>query len=293
MKMTYIQRIQAGLKIFYSVAARKKTGNVMDGSYKSIYKGKSMNFDELREYVVSDDAKDIDWKASARSRKLLVRQYIAEKKHNVMFIMDTAKRMLADSRGLCEKRDLAIMGAGTLAYLCDRNGDYINAVFSDKRGVYFNEFKSGHEHLERLLEKYYEKTTVDNQTDLNSAVEFVLRNYNRKMIVILVTDYEGFCSISDANIKRLMVSNDVLVLGVSDADIASGKMYDFENGRYFDDFILSDKKLMKHLYDKKDALSNEVENKLTRLGIASAVLDDEEEIGEEIIYLLNKHKWEK
>ncbi len=51
-----------------------------------------MNFEDLREYVVGDNIKDIDWKASARSRNLLVRRYIAEKKHNVMLVFDTGKK---------------------------------------------------------------------------------------------------------------------------------------------------------------------------------------------------------
>ena len=64
-----------------------------------------MNFDELREYVQGDDIKDIDWKASARSQKLLVRQYIAERKHNVLLVFDTNMNMLGDSDGFEEKRE--------------------------------------------------------------------------------------------------------------------------------------------------------------------------------------------
>ena len=94
MKMTYISRIQGNMKGYKTIYTTKATSRIIDGSYNSIYKGRSMNFDELREYVVGDDIKDMDWKASARSQKLLVRQYIAEKKHNIMLVMDAGKRML-------------------------------------------------------------------------------------------------------------------------------------------------------------------------------------------------------
>lgn len=76
------------MKGYKTIYTTKATSRIIDGSYNSIYKGRSMNFDELREYVVGDDIKDMDWKASARSQKLLVRQYIAEKKHNIMLVMD-------------------------------------------------------------------------------------------------------------------------------------------------------------------------------------------------------------
>ena len=82
MAMKYITKIKANLQI----ATNKKTSNILSGSHNSIYKGKSMNFEDLREYVIGDNIKDIDWKASARSNKILIKQYIAEKKHNVLFI---------------------------------------------------------------------------------------------------------------------------------------------------------------------------------------------------------------
>ena len=71
MRKSYLNRIKANISIY----ARKNTSSLLDGNYKSIYKGKSLNFDDLREYVVGDNVKDIDWKASSRTRKLLVKQY--------------------------------------------------------------------------------------------------------------------------------------------------------------------------------------------------------------------------
>lgn len=79
MRMNYIAKIQSNLKGNRVIQTKKATSRLLDGSYYSIYKGRSMNFDELREYVAGDEVKDIDWKASSRSQKLLVRQYIAEK----------------------------------------------------------------------------------------------------------------------------------------------------------------------------------------------------------------------
>ena len=100
MKMKYITKIKANLSIY----TKKKTSNILEGSYNSIYKGKSMNFEDLREYVIGDNIKDIDWKASARSNKILIKQYIAEKKHNILFILDTGKKMIADTIELESKR---------------------------------------------------------------------------------------------------------------------------------------------------------------------------------------------
>ena len=116
---------------------------MLDGSYKSVYKGRSMNFDELREYAVGDDIKFVDWKASSRSRKLLVRQFIAEKKHNIMLVFDSDCRMLADTKTFAEKRETGIMGAGTLAYFVNTNGDDIGAGYRCGNAVCFIPFQTG------------------------------------------------------------------------------------------------------------------------------------------------------
>ena len=86
MKMTYVPFIQGNMKGMKTIYTTRATSRIIDGSYNSIYKGRSMNFDELREYVAGDDIKDVDWNATARSQKVLVRQYIAEKKHNIMLV---------------------------------------------------------------------------------------------------------------------------------------------------------------------------------------------------------------
>ena len=68
------------IKAKVSVYAKKKTSNIFDGSYKSIYTGNGLDFENLREYIPGDNIRDIDWKASARNKNLLIKQYIAEKK---------------------------------------------------------------------------------------------------------------------------------------------------------------------------------------------------------------------
>ena len=65
-KLNYINKIKANLKIH----STKKAANILDGSYKSMYKGKSMNFDNLREYTINDDIKDIDWNSAVVEEKV-------------------------------------------------------------------------------------------------------------------------------------------------------------------------------------------------------------------------------
>lgn len=293
MRMRYVSKIQANLKRYQKISSKKTTGNMLDGSYRSIYKGNSLNFDELREYVPGDDIKNMDWKASARSHKLLVRQYVAEKKHNVMLVFDSNARMLADSKNLEEKRELAILGAGTLAYFVNRNGDEISATFATETSVNHIPFKSGLGHIETILENYHKSVTPNNQSDLNAALEYIVRHFKRKMILIIATDLQGLHTLSDVNLKRILVAHDVLLLHISDADLQEGKLYNLKESSYMSDFFLKDRKLIQRARERKLEMEAEALEKMKKYGIANVTLDDEEELDREMIDLLNKHKLEK
>lgn len=222
MKMKYISQIASNLKRYKTIRTNRATSQILDGSYRSLYKGRSMNFDELREYVPGDDIKDIDWKASARNHpKLLVKQYIAEKKHNIMLVLDTNKRMLANASDTEEKRQVALLGAGTLAYLINQNGDYTGAIFPTEQSLKHFPFKTGLINIENILEHYDKSVTMTNQSNINTALDYIVRNFRRNMILIVVTDLQGIRDIPETTLKRLMVMNDVLMLNVSDATMFS------------------------------------------------------------------------
>ena len=293
MRMTYITKIQANIKRFQTVHTRRATNRVLDGSYKSIFKGRSMNFDELREYVPGDDIKDIDWKASSRSQKMLVRQYIAERKHNIMLVFDTNRRMLGDSDGLEEKRELAIMSAGTMAYFVNRSGDFVSATYATEKGVKHFPFKTGLGNIELILESYHRDVDMENQTDLNTTLEYIIRNFKSKMILLLITDVAGIRSISEQNLKRLLVAHDVLVLNISDAPLTGKKVYGIEEEMYFNPFFTKDKKLGRITRQKNLDMQREAQDKLMQYGIPMSTIDYLDELDREIIDLLEKHKLTK
>jgi len=293
MRMKYVSRIQASVKSFQKIGSRRASASVLDGSYRSMYKGRSMNFDELREYVPGDDIKDVDWNASARSRKLYVRQYIAEKKHNILFIFDTNVTMLADSEGIEPKSDLALMSAGILAYYVNRNGDFISSIYATENSVNFLPFQTGLENIELMLERYDKELAKGNRTDINAAIDHVVRNIRKKMIVVLVTDINGINSITEKNLKRLIVANDVLVLNISDLDFQDRSLFDVTKNEYIPEFFSSNKKLINSMKEKKQKMQKDCMEKLKKYGIPCCTIDYLEELDLEIMNLLSLHRMEK
>ena len=237
MKMKYITRIKANLEIY----TKNKTSNILEGAYNSIYKGKSMNFEDLREYVIGDNVKDIDWKASARSNKILIKQYIAEKKHNILFILDTGRKMLADTKDLEPKKEVALMAIGTIGYLVDKHGDSVGAIYKGKNSIELFQFNTGIYNLEKILSSYEREMAVEN--NLEDLIKYVLKFIRRRMIIFIITDIDGMYNISEDTLKRLSLFHDVMFINISDALMTGYNAFDMEAHNYIPDYILEDDKL--------------------------------------------------
>lgn len=287
MKMKYISQIKSNLKQYKTIRTRQVSSHLLDGSYRSRYKGKSLNFDELREYVVGDDAKDVDWKASARSQKLLVKQYIAEKKHNIMLVPDTNKRMLADTKMQQEKRETAILAAGTLAYLVWQNGDEIGGIFHTQQSIQYVPFKTELMNIEMILDAFYKNTTMDNHSNLNDVLDYLVHHLRKNMILVLVTDLWGIREISESLLKQLLTMNDILVLCMEDAGLSGSTsgVYSLEQKDYLPCFFTKDKKLAAIYEARQKEVYEECVRKLKKYGISYVMINQIEEVEEKIIEL--------
>ena len=284
MDMKYITKIKAN----FSIYTKKKTSNILDGSYNSIYKGKSMNFEDLREYVIGDNVKDIDWKASARSNKILIKQYIAEKKHNVLFILDTGKKMLADTRDLENKKDVALMSVGTICYLVDKNGDSISAIYKGKEKIKLFPFKTGLYNIERILNSYEKE--IDSENNIEELVEYVLKFIKRRMIIFVVTDIDGMNNVSEDTLKRLALLHDVMFINISDAFMTGYNAFDVDKDTYIPDYILEDEKLKDIELEIKNKVYNDVKSKFKKYNIVTTTFNKEKDIVNDVFKLLERRR---
>lgn len=287
MKMNYITKIKANISIY----ASKKTSNILDGTYKSIYKGKSLNFEDLREYVIGDNVKDIDWKASARSGTTLIRQYIAEKKHNIMIVLDTGKKMLADTTSNESKKDIALMSAGTIACLANKNGDYVGAMYNKENIVSYYPFKSGLYNIENILSNYDTDARKCNKSYINKTLEYISNNIKRRMVIFIITDIEGMDKIQESMIKRLSAIHDVMFVNVNDTDMTGDRVYDIENKLYIPPMLLNNSKLQELEKKAKEEMYSKCEKKFKKYRVSIVTVDKSQEVINKIINLLERHRY--
>ena len=311
-KKDYITRIKANVSIY----STKKTSNILDGSYTSVFMGRSMNFEDLREYIPGDNIKDIDWKASSRSGGILVKRFVAEKKHNIMLVMDSGIKMLGDTPKGKTKKEIALYTAGTIAYLAYKNGDTIGALYSNDGKLEHHPCRTGLVNVEKILAYYDAASTNGRNSNLNDTLSFIVNHMKNKMIIFVITDKRGMNSVSDETIKRLLCRHDLLYvnigdIGMTDDDLVSEddaktsflsrlfkrdnvdrstKTYDLDMDRYIPEFIAENKQLWKLEQEKKREIIEENKRKTVKHGIMNVDIDDESEIVVKIIELLEKHK---
>ena len=284
MKMKYITKVKANLTIY----TKKKTTNILEGTYNSIYKGKSMNFEDLREYVIGDNVKDIDWKASARSNKILIKQYIAEKKHNVLFILDTGKKMLADTKELEPKKEVALMTVATIGYLVDKHGDTISAIYKTKNNIKLFPFKTGLYNIEEILNSYEKEISAEN--NLENLINYVLKFIKKRMIIFIVTDIDGMSNISEQTLKKLSFLHDVMFINISDALMTGYNAFDIEHESYIPHYILEDEKLKNIEIEIKEKMYNEIEEKLKKYKMITVTINEQKNIINDVLKLLERRK---
>ena len=287
MILDYVTKIKANIAIHTNI----KATSILDGSYNSIFLGRSLNFEDLREYIPGDNIRDIDWKASSRSRMLLVKRYIAEKKHNIMIVFDSGAKMNAHTDEMEIKKDVAIYSAGTLAYLAYSNGDFVGSLYNVDGKMRFFPLRSRLYDIEHFLSSYDKDIVNSQKSDLNKSLEYLMKNFRRKMVVFVVTDMQGIASVSEQLLKKLMCQHDILFISVNDVDFTGGHTFKVDSNRYVPRFLTDDKKLAKMEKEMKQSMKEKNSKMLMRHAIISTEVGSKENLTYKITELLERHRY--
>jgi uncharacterized protein (DUF58 family) len=195
------------------IRTKKLVNDVFSGEYHSIFKGRGMEFEEVREYQPGDDIRIIDWNVTARYGYPFVKKFTEERELTVMLLVDasssgefgTAQRM---------KGEIAAELCSVLAFSAIKNNDKVGMIiFTDKIEKYIPP-KKGSSHVLRLIREVLYFKPEDQRTDINCALEFLGRIIKRKCVVFLVSDFlnTGFEKMLSIANKR----HDVIAIKIVD-----------------------------------------------------------------------------
>ena len=164
------------------------------------YVGDGSEFESLREYAPGLDHRALNWKASARHRKLLCEEFRAERNHQVVLALDTGHLMSSPLAGI-PKLDHAINAGLLLSYVCLRTGDRVGWFTFDSQVRSYTEPDGGTSAFRRLQQQSYEVAYTTGETNFTLALTELSARLRRRSLVVLLTDF------TDTITAELMIEN--------------------------------------------------------------------------------------
>jgi uncharacterized protein (DUF58 family) len=211
------------------IHTRRLVNDVMAGEYHSVFKGRGMEFDEVREYLPGDDIRSIDWNVTARTGRPHVKRYVEERELTVMLCVD-ASSSGAFGTTVETKRELAVNLCAVLAFSAIKNNDRVGLIiFTDRIELYLPP-KKGRKHGLRVIRELLNFRPARAGTDIPAALDYMNRVLSRRAVAFLVSDF------LDSNLRQpLAIANrrhDLVAISVSDpreADLPPIGLLEFED----------------------------------------------------------------
>lgn len=170
------------------VRTNRLVNDTMVGAYLSHFKGRGMDFEELREYMPGDDVRDIDWNVSNRMGRPFVKRFREERELTMVLAVDVSASSAFGSTKRT-KREFAAEIAGTLALSAARSSDKVALLLFTDRVELFVPPRKGRRHLLRLLREMLFFEPKHRRTDIPAALTFLNHVLHRRAIVFLLTDF--------------------------------------------------------------------------------------------------------
>ena len=195
------------------IKARILADQLLLGSYRSVFRGWGLDFEEVREYEPGDDIRSIDWNVTARMSAPYIKKFREERELNVFVLVDMSASSWFGT-GEQSKRDLAIDVAALLSFAAIRNNDRLALVlFSDKVQRYVPP-RTGRDHLLRVIRDLLFEPPRRARTDIAAVSRFVSNVTKKRSVVFLISDFldKGF----ESPLRRLGQKHDVVAVTLND-----------------------------------------------------------------------------
>ncbi len=172
------------------IRTRRMVNDSLAGSYHSVFKGRGMDFDEVREYSPGDEVRTIDWNVTARAGKTFVKKFTEERELTIFLLVDISASGNFGSSTM-SKRDLAAELASVLAFSAIRNSDKVGLILYTDRIERYLPPKKGRRHVLRVVRDILYHAPEGKGTDTVKALDVINHVLHRRAIVFLISDFES------------------------------------------------------------------------------------------------------
>lgn len=269
------------------IVANRTVNDMFAGQYKSVFRGRGMEFDEVRLYQPGDDIRTIDWNVTARTGDCFIKRYCEERELTVLFVVDISASGIFGSTNR-SKLDLVIEIAAMLMFSALKNNDKVGLITFCDEVVDFIPPRKGKGHVLRMIRQLVDVHPIARETKIDTALEFLNRVQKRRAVVFLISDF-----LSEVPRKTLAISNrrhDLTAITVSDQreqalpDVGFVSLRDAETGEVVE--LDTRHPRVRALFAAHNNQRNEaLSQQLTRMGV------DQLPVGTQGDYLLSLRKF--
>ncbi|WP_026555057.1 DUF58 domain-containing protein [Arthrobacter sp. 35W] len=287
-----LTRVKSKMFVF----AHRRARGMLDGEYASVFRGRSLDFDDLRAYIPGDEVRDIDWKASARVGAPLIKRYVAVRRQTVLLVADTGRNMAALARGGEVKKDIAVMALGVVGYLAVRHGDNVGLVHGDAGHTAARPAKGTEGHLEQLLQSVDAAATLEaGSSDLKTQLAHISRSYATRMLLFVVADELALDEETARLLRRLQAQHEILWVQIRDAELAGEHAlaldsYDVADRQAIAAALGRDAEVARDYADAVAARSEATASFMAARGIVMAQIGHSSEVVGTLFSLLERHR---
>jgi len=183
------------------------------GEYHSVFKGRGMEFSEVREYQFGDDIRNIDWNVTSRMGHPYVKKHVEERELTVMLLVDfSASGEFGTRRQF--KREIAAEICALLAFSAIKNSDRVGLVAFSDRIEKFLSPRKGKDHVLRVIREVLYFRPEGRATDLGLALQFLYRTVTKRSVVFVISDFlaEGY----EQPLRVAARKHDVIAVTITD-----------------------------------------------------------------------------
>ncbi|MCZ7555193.1 MAG: DUF58 domain-containing protein [Bacteroidia bacterium] len=238
------------------IRTRGLVNQLFSGEYHSVFKGRGMEFTEVREYNYGDDVRTIDWNVSARFNRPFVKVFEEERELTVMLLVDMSGSQDFGTM-VRKKREIAAELCAVLAFSAIKNNDKVGMVIFTDRVETFIPPKKGRSHILRIIRDILAYQPQGNGTNLKAALEYFTSVTKKRSIVFLVSDF-----IDDGYQRPMKIAarkHDLIAVRLIDAreadvpDVGLVKLRDAESGseRWIDTSQASVRKAWRENWERR------------------------------------------
>jgi uncharacterized protein (DUF58 family) len=195
------------------IHANHVVNDMFAGEYESAFRGRGMQFEEVREYCPGDDVRDIDWNVTARFGHPFVKVYREERELTIMLLVDVSSSCFFGTQRQL-KQELAAEIASVLAFAATKNNDKVGLVIFSDRIEKCIPPQKGKNHVWRVIREVLDHKALSIRTDIPAALTYLNKIMRRKTAVFLISDF-----ISSDYEKALRITakkHDLIAVSITD-----------------------------------------------------------------------------